>query len=117
MSKTLQLKPEEFDSIRLKYPDRIPIFVIKDPKKSTLPDIGKKKFLAPADITITDFLYVIRKWIKLKPEEALYIYIKDSIPNMTSTLGELYSLNKDSDGAMRITYALENTFGTSALFQ
>lgn len=115
MSKTLQLKPEEFDSIRLKYPDRIPIFVTKDPKKSSLPDIGKKKFLAPADITLTEFLYVIRKWIKLKPEEALYVYIKDVLPQMTSTLGEIYSLYKDSDGALRMTYALENTFGSAII--
>jgi GABA(A) receptor-associated protein len=111
MSKIMQLKPDEFERIRLNYPDRIPIFVGKDPKKSNLPDIGKKKFLAPADITVTEFLYVIRKWIKLKPEEALYIYIKDTIPPMTSKLGEIYSLYKDSDGALRMIYSLENTFG------
>ena len=39
-------------AIRAKHPDRIPVIVDKRAGDSSLPDIDKKKFLVPADLTI-----------------------------------------------------------------
>merc|ERR1711938_123213 len=44
-----------------KHPDRIPVIVEKRPRDATLPLIDKKKFLVPADLTVGQFVYVIRK--------------------------------------------------------
>ena len=46
----------------------------KAPKSDDIPDIDKKKYLVPCDLTVGQFVYVIRKRIKLKPEKALFIY-------------------------------------------
>ena len=39
-------------SIRAKHPDRIPVIVDKRQGDSSLPEIDKKKFLVPNDLTI-----------------------------------------------------------------
>ena len=48
------------ERIRGKYPDRIPVICEKN-EKSNVPDIDKKKFLVPGDLTVAHFILVIRK--------------------------------------------------------
>jgi len=109
---TLTLKPEEYERIMKNYPDRVPVFVTKaKTRHNNLPEITKKKFLAPSSLTVGEFIHVIRKWIKLKPEQALFVFIGNEIPSSGMTLYELHGLHKDLDGALRMTYAAENTFG------
>ena len=65
--------------IREKYPDRIPVICEKS-DRSDIPDIDKKKYLVPADLTVGQFIYVIRKRIKLPPERAIFIFVNNVIP-------------------------------------
>jgi len=97
-------------SIRRKYPDRIPIFVSKDPN-SNVPMISKTKFLTPYDITVGQFIYIIRKWIKLRPEESLFIFINNLMPATGLSMKEVYETHKSADEVLRIVYSTENTFG------
>ena len=46
--------------IRQKYPNRIPIVCEKDPRSTDIPDIDRKKYLVPLDLSIANFMYVIR---------------------------------------------------------
>ncbi|ESQ44013.1 hypothetical protein EUTSA_v10006314mg [Eutrema salsugineum] len=65
--------------IREKYPDRVPVIVEKA-EKSDIPNIDKKKFLVPADLTIGQFVYVIRKRIQLSAEKAIFIFVDNVLP-------------------------------------
>lgn len=38
------------------------------------------RYLVPADLTVGQFVYVIRKRIKLPPEQAIFIFINDRLP-------------------------------------
>mmetsp|Transcript_3992 Transcript_3992/g.6103 ORF Transcript_3992/g.6103 Transcript_3992/m.6103 type:complete len:150 (-) Transcript_3992:176-625(-) len=76
----------EADKIRSKYPDRIPV-ICEKAKKSDIVDIDKKKYLVPADLTVGQFVYVIRKRIKLTPEKAIFIFVNNTLP----PTGKLYS--------------------------
>jgi len=67
------------ERIRAKYPDRIPVICEKS-DRSDIPDIDKKKYLVPADLTVGQFIYVIRKRIKLPPERAIFIFVNNVIP-------------------------------------
>ena len=97
--------------IKQKYPNRIPIICEKT-KKTTIADIDKNKFLVPNDLTMGQFLYVIRKRIKLSAEEAIFVYINNSILPPTSALvSTIYEEYKDDDGFLYLTYSGENTFG------
>jgi GABA(A) receptor-associated protein len=101
---------KESTLIRQKYPERIPIIVEKA-SSSNAPDIDKTKFLTPTDLTISQFVYVIRKRIKLREQEAIFLFINESIPCTSDYLGKVYDENKDEDGFLYINYSSENVFG------
>ena len=58
--------------------------------RSDIPDIDKKKYLVPADLTVGQFHYVIRKRIKLAPEKALFLFCSNSIPPNGKTVAVIY---------------------------
>lgn len=101
----------EIDNLKAKYPGKIPIFVTRAPTARDIPDLPKHKFLAPKDITLGQFIWIIRRQIQLPPEKALFVFINNTLPTTSSFLSELYSLHKSPDGALRMTYTSENTFG------
>ena len=104
----------ESKKILKKYPDKVPIIVTKsnhnDAKKLTT--IDKNKFLAPGDITLAQFMCVIRKRISLSYEDSLVFFLDDtSILTTSSSLSNIYYDNKNEDGFLYLTYCCESTFG------
>ncbi|KAE8965225.1 hypothetical protein PR001_g28797 [Phytophthora rubi] len=80
----------ESQRIRFKYSDRIPV-ICEKADRSDIPDIDKKKYLVPADLTVGQFVYVIRK--------------------LSALMSNIYKKQKDSDGFLYVTNSGENTFG------
>jgi GABA(A) receptor-associated protein len=105
-----QKRFEEVLRVREKYPDRIPIIVEKS-KYSKAPLIDKNKYLVPCELTVGQFIYVIRKRMSLKSYEALFLFINGTIPSTSQFMSVLYDLYKDNDGFLYINYSFENTFG------
>ena len=93
-----------------KYPDRRPIIVEKD-FRSDVKEIDKKKYLVPVDLTIGQFIYVIRKRIDLSPEKAMYMFINNVMPPTNALISSMYDQYKGEDGFLMIVYSSENTFG------
>lgn len=42
--------------------------------------IIKCRYLVPADLTVGQFVYVVRKRIKLSAEKAIFIFVKNILP-------------------------------------
>lgn len=103
-------RKEVAEKIRAKYPDRIPVIVEKAPR-SDAPDIDKQKYLVPADITVGKFVYEIRKHMRLNPEQAIFLFVNDTLPPTQALMSHIYEKNKDTDGFLYVTYSSENTFG------
>lgn len=103
--------------ILLKYPDRIPIICEKHPYSKNAPNIDKRKYLVGHDLTLGQFMSVIRRRMCLKSEIGLYIFINGSIPSNSSFFNNLFSDYKDDDGFLYITYDIENTFGNNYDFK
>ena len=102
----------ESNRIRKLHPDRIPIVCEKAQNQNMLPSMEKTKYLVPFDITVGQFITVIRKRLSLKPEVSLMISIDDGIiPPPITTMGALYEEHKYADGFLYIHYHQENTFG------
>lgn len=103
---------EESSRVMTKYPDRIPIICEKAPHmNSSTPNINKNKYLVPVDLTVGQLMFVLRKHIKLLPEQALYLFVGQSIPPSSELVQRLYAEYRDPDGFLYIVYACENTFG------
>ena len=98
---------EDFQKLREKYPNRFPVIVEKNKKCQNLQDIDKKKFLVPEDLTVGQFVYIIRKRIKLEPSEALYLYCNNTLPSTSVLMSSVCS----HDDFAYFTYSKENTFG------
>ncbi|KAL3153992.1 Autophagy- protein 8d [Trebouxia sp. C0010 RCD-2024] len=107
----LEKRQAEAQRIRDKYPDRIPVIVEKA-ERSEIPDIDKKKYLVPGDLTVGQFVYVIRKRIKVSPEKAIFMFVKNVLPPTAALMSEVYDDHKDDDGFLYINYSGENTFGS-----
>jgi len=99
----------ESKRIRLKYPDRIPVVCESlDPEV----ELDKNKYLVPSDLTVGQFLYVIRRRIRLGPEKALFLFSEHgTLPPTSQILSTLYETEKNKDGFLYYGVTTENTFG------
>jgi GABA(A) receptor-associated protein len=89
---------------------RIPVIVEKV-GKSDLPDINRKKFLVPSDLTMGQFIFIIRKKIQLPAEKAIYLFVNGKIPPSSALIAKIDDENKDDDGFLYVSYSGEKTFG------
>ena len=109
---TFEERKIESQRVMQKYPDRIPIVCEKSKNNnSSIPLLDKSKYLVPADLTVGQFMYVIRKRIKLNSEQAIFLFVNGTIPSTSAILYSLYDSCKDEDGFLYITYSGEITFG------
>jgi GABA(A) receptor-associated protein len=102
----------ESNRIINKYPGRIPIICERsNAAKKDCPDIDKNKYLVPYDLTIGQFMYVIRKRLQIHSEKAIFLLINGVFPSSSTMMSYLYNKHKDEDNFLYITYSFENTFG------
>ena len=91
------------------------------------------RYLVPADLTVGQFVYVIRKRIKVSPEKAIFMFVKNVLPPTggsafllrclhatqvplrggglspalaaAALMSDVYEDHKDDDGFLYITYS------------
>ena len=66
----------------------------------------------PADITIAQLAYLLRRRMDLSPEDAIFIFSGSSILSSNTLISAIYEKSKDVDGFLYIKYSGENTFGS-----
>jgi GABA(A) receptor-associated protein len=101
----------ESRKIRETFPGRIPVIIEKAARSGEIPTVDKNKFLVPADLTVGQFIYVVRKRLAMPPEKALFLFINNSLPPTGVLMRELYAQYADEDGFLYSSYGGENTFG------
>lgn len=69
------------------------------------------RFLIPDNITVGQFLYILRKRVQLPPKTAMFLFVNGSVPPTGMMFSNLYENKKDDDGFLYIVYSGENTFG------
>ena len=100
------------DDILLKYPDRKPIFVYRSKTDKVLPLITKNKFLVPNNMTLGQFLVIIRNKIDIDAKISIFLFVNDrNLPCYSNTIENIYDEFKNKDNMLVITYSGENTFG------
>jgi len=93
----------EATRLKEKYPDRIPVIV------NTIGDlkIDRNKYLVPQDLTLAEFMVVIRKRINIESYEALYMFINGNLHPSNTCIKNLVLVNN----SLTITITKESTFG------
>ena len=110
---SLEKRKAEAQKIFQKYRGtRIPVIVERSASSAkTVPLIDKKKYLVPRDMGFGQFIHIIRKRIKLAPNQAIFLYVNNVLPASSVTMSELYEQHKSSDDFLYAIYAGETTFG------
>lgn len=102
----------ESSRVLAKFPDRVPIICERSKSAaSDCPLIDKKKYLVPRDLTLGQYLYVVRKRLRLSQEKSIFLFINNHIMPSTQLIGDIYEKNKHSDGFLYVSYSYENVFG------
>jgi len=110
--KSFASRRDEVAGIRAKFPSKIPVIVEKYHKEKTLPLLDKTKFLVPQELTMSQFVTIIRNRMSLAPTQAFYLIVNNkSLASMSTTLAEVYKEEKDEDGFLYMTYASQEMFG------
>ena len=107
---TYEERQVESLKIMSKYPDRIPILVERA-KGCQLTNIQKHKFLVCKDMSMSQFVFMIRKRIDLEPSQSLFMMVNGKLSSGSTPIGQVYMDHKDEDGFLYMVYASENTFG------
>ena len=109
-TKPLDERMEESRTMRTKYPDRLPIIV--EPKDAHTPSIDKRKYMVQPDLTFGHLMYVVRRRLMLRSDQALFFFTSSNqLQPASSTIGSIFDRVHDEDGFLYIVYAFENTFG------
>ena len=107
---TFEQRKQEAEKVRERHPDRLPV-ICEKVEQSKITDLDKTKFLVPSDLTVGQFVIVVRKRVMLEPEKAIFLFIGDSVPPNQAMMSDLYAKHKDQDGFLYVKYSGENTFG------
>lgn len=108
--RSFEERKEECDKMRSKHPEKIPVIVEKH-VSCILANLEKNKYLIPEDLTVGQFINVIRKKIKINDTEAIFLFVNNSIPPTSAQMSKIYNEHKDDDGYLYCVYSSENTFG------
>ena len=110
--KTCEERVAESLKVLSKHPDRIPIICERQTSCTSLEELDKKKYLVPRDLTVGQFIYVLRKRMSLNAAQAIFLFTDSgSMPSSTHQLQHVYSTHSDADGFLYLRYSGENTFG------
>ena len=103
-------RQKEVRTLALRHPSRVPVLIY--PADKNQPKIEKSKYLVPKDISMSQFQYIIKKYISINSNEAIFLYTKNnSLVNSSKTIAEIYNEHKSEDDFLYFIYSVENTFG------
>jgi hypothetical protein len=103
----------KIQNLLTKYPDRVPIVL----SSKTYIKGNPLRFIVPLNLTVTQFMVLLRTKIELKQEEAIFIFVKDIqtgqdiMVQSSVTMESLYSQYKDKDNLLNLFFEKEAVFG------
>ncbi|GFT79711.1 hypothetical protein NPIL_357301 [Nephila pilipes] len=88
------------------------VIVEKSDREKVLPYLDRVKFLVPLDMTMSQFVGIVRARLKLKPTQTFYLMLNNkSVATMSRMMGDIYDENKYEDGFLYATYAAQEMYG------
>ena len=98
---TFEQRSKESSAIKLKYPNRVPC--ILERSGTNIDEMDKKKFLIPKDLTVGQFIFVVRQRLALDASRAIFLFFNsNTLVNTSETIGCSYINHSDKDGSDEI---------------
>jgi hypothetical protein len=107
---SFEFNRKKIESLLRKYPDRYPIIVSSKSIKC-----GNVKYIS-TNMTIAEFMIILRKKINLSQNEGLFFFIKDKnksdiMVQPSSNIEILYNTYKDENLVLNLIFEKEAVFG------
>lgn len=108
------LAPGEAERVLAKYPEKVPIVVERAKGiKTSVPELKKWKYVVPRDLTMGQMMFLLRRHMSLPPEEALFLFVGNTLVPSTERMVDVWMRYREKDGALHIVYSGESAFGES----
>ena len=110
---TLEAKRKiQCHQLLIKNPNSIPVILEKDPR-SIIQEIKKSKFLVSKEVTVNQFILLIRGLIQISENEGIFFVVKGKYTiSGDKTMEQIYNNYKDKDdGFLYIAYSSELIYG------
>lgn len=106
----LEKKQRENTNLAMKYPSKLPVIIYT--KTKGVPEPEKCKYLIDKNVSVAEFLSVLRKYIKLSQSESIFLFTENNtIPASSQLMTQIYDQHKNEDKFLYLEYTFENTFG------
>ncbi|XP_021280605.1 autophagy-related protein 8i [Herrania umbratica] len=110
---TFEQRLDESRDIIAKYPNRVPV-VVERYSQADLPEMDKKKYLVPRDMSVGQFIHILSLRLRLTPGKALFVFVENTLPQTATLMDSVYESFKDDDGFLYMCYSSEKTFGCAS---
>ncbi|XP_021808718.1 autophagy-related protein 8i-like, partial [Prunus avium] len=69
------------------------------------------RFLVPRDMSVGQFIHILSSRLHLTPGKALFVFVKNTLPQTASRMDSIYENYTEDDGFLYMCYSSEKTFG------
>ena len=109
---TLERRINQYNKLKKEYPTKIPIILEKS-NNCRLNQIVQSKYILSNDLTMAEFINIIKNKLEIEPDRALFFLAKGKFTiSGDEILGDIYDRYKDNDdGFLYITYSEEVVYG------
>jgi len=104
MQHSFAKRREESTKIISKYKDKV-LIILEKSESSRLPSLSKQKYLLNNELSVGQFIFMLRRHLALQVDQIIYLSINNNYtPGTAEIFKDLYAQFKDADGFMYITY-------------
>ncbi len=114
---SLETRQMTSSKAKLENPNKIPVLIERLDSKGAvkLPLLKKREFIVNKDMSLGQFIAAnIRPSLNLGPENAIIVFVNNTLPSMSTSMGQLYQehTKEGDDGYLQLDYMGESTFGS-----
>ncbi|SPN79210.1 Ubiquitin-like protein [Brazilian cedratvirus IHUMI] len=103
----MQNHASDIQEVISRHPDKVPVVLI-----DRLHIMKSTRYITPRDQQVSEFLFHVRKRTTLRENEALFLFVNNTIPLASQTMGSLYDKYKGVDLMLTMRVEKENSFGS-----
>ena len=103
------------EKLRKQYPDKVPVIIQRDCLCRDVPELFRKRVFVSKSMLVSHLLYYVRRQLQMPAHRSIYLYVNESLPMLTQTVGMLHHEEAEEDGILYVFFATEHVFGNELL--